>query len=84
VGPLRSAWNAGRSSDADGRWAIHGGADDAPAIRGAPIPSAETLPELPYFLGARPDSRSLTIRCAAIFPGAPITQPPGCVPEPHW
>ena len=39
---------------------------------------------LPYFFGARPNSRSLTIRCAAILPGAPITQPPGWVPEPHW
>ncbi len=29
-------------------------------------------------------SRSFTIRIAASLPGAPITQPPGCVPEPHW
>ena len=31
---------------------------------------------------ARP--RSFRMRCAASFPGAPITQPPGWVPEPHW
>ena len=29
-------------------------------------------------------ARSLRIRSAASFPGAPMTQPPGCVPEPHW
>ena len=29
-------------------------------------------------------ARSLRIRSAASLPGAPITQPPGCVPEPHW
>ncbi len=29
-------------------------------------------------------ARSLRIRCAASFPGAPITHPPGWVPEPHW
>ncbi len=28
--------------------------------------------------------RSLMIWPAASRPGAPITQPPGCVPEPHW
>ena len=39
---------------------------------------------VPYFVGVRPVSRSSTIRCAASFPGAPITQPPGWVPEPHW
>ena len=29
-------------------------------------------------------ARSFRIRSAASLPGAPITQPPGCVPEPHW
>ena len=29
-------------------------------------------------------ARSLRIWPAASLPGAPITQPPGCVPEPHW
>ncbi len=29
-------------------------------------------------------SRSRRIRWAASFPGAPVTQPPGCVPDPHW
>jgi hypothetical protein len=29
-------------------------------------------------------ARSLRIRSAASLPGAPITQPPGCVPDPHW
>ena len=35
---------------------------------------------------ARPPvrARSLRIRPAASLPGAPITQPPGWVPEPHW
>src|SRR5262245_39049062 len=33
---------------------------------------------------ARARDRSLRIRCAASLPGAPMTQPPGCVPEPHW
>ena len=28
--------------------------------------------------------RSLMIWPAASLPGAPITQPPGCVPDPHW
>ena len=28
--------------------------------------------------------RSFRIRSAASLPGAPMTQPPGCVPEPHW
>ncbi len=37
-----------------------------------------------YFVGARPLARSARMRAAASFPGAPITQPPGCVPEPHW
>ena len=32
----------------------------------------------------REAARSLRIRCAASLPGAPMTQPPGCVPEPHW
>ncbi len=31
-----------------------------------------------------PFSRSLRICWLASLPGAPITQPPGCVPEPHW
>ena len=29
-------------------------------------------------------ARSLRICPAASLPGAPMTQPPGCVPEPHW
>ncbi len=29
-------------------------------------------------------SRSFRTWPAASLPGAPITQPPGCVPEPHW
>jgi hypothetical protein len=32
----------------------------------------------------RARSRSPRIRWAASLPGAPVTQPPGCVPEPHW
>ena len=28
--------------------------------------------------------RSLRIRRLANRPGEPITQPPGCVPDPHW
>src|SRR5262249_54156615 len=29
-------------------------------------------------------ARSFRICAAASLPGAPMTQPPGCVPEPHW
>ena len=29
-------------------------------------------------------ARSLRIWPAASLPGAPMTQPPGCVPDPHW
>lgn len=28
--------------------------------------------------------RSRKMRWLASFPGAPMTQPPGCVPDPHW
>ena len=31
----------------------------------------------------RGSDRSRKISCAALWPGAPVTPPPGCVPDPH-
>lgn len=35
-------------------------------------------------LGRQPSRRSRTISRAALCPGAPVTPPPGCAPEPQW
>ena len=38
----------------------------------------------PYFSLVTYFFKSPKICVAANLPGAPMTQPPGCVPEPHW
>ena len=48
-----------------------------PLLRGAGC-------ELFVAYGGQARARSFRIRSAASLPGAPMTQPPGCVPEPHW
>ena len=66
-----------RSTDALGPYAA--GAGPRLTFRGVPGVGRLSDPSMPR--RARGPSGPA---CEASLPGAPITQPPGCVPEPHW
>ena len=58
-----------------------------PRVRPPGVPLCPGTPSGPAGsarIGIQSRPRSLRIRFAASLPGAPMTQPPGCVPEPHW
>lgn len=53
------------------------------ALIAAGVALAKFFKPLQAALFSRPRRKSFAISRAALCPGAPVTPPPGCVPDPH-